>query len=86
MKVDHGGGEKWLMRLRAFLALIIAVIVIAARLISGFRSNQFRRLPGEPDPLLEPSQRMTKREAINITSAVLFPLVAVIILAIIFSR
>ena len=72
------------MRLRVFLVLIIAVIAIAARLITGFRGNQFR-LPGEPEPLVEPPQRMTKREAITMTAVVLFPLVAMIILAI-FSR
>ncbi|HEY6343506.1 MAG TPA: hypothetical protein VIY49_18570 [Bryobacteraceae bacterium] len=66
-----------------FLVLIIAVIAIAAHLITGFCGNQFR-LPGEP--LVEPPQRMTKREAIAMTAVVLFPLVVMIMLAAIFSR
>jgi hypothetical protein len=68
------------MRLGVFLVLIIAVVAIAARLITGFRGNhnQFR-LPGEP--LVESPQRMTKREAITMTAVVLFPVVVMIILA-----
>ena len=67
------------MRLRVFLVLIIAMIAIAARLITGFRGGNQFRLPGEP--LVEPPQRMTKREAITMTAVVLFPVVAMIILA-----
>ena len=75
------------MRLLVFLVFeIVAVIGIAARLISGFRGGNQFRLPGEAEPLVEPLQRMPKREAINITAAVLFPLVAVITLAAIFWR
>lgn len=83
-EVDCGGGERRLLRLRVFLAFsIIGVIGIAASLISGFQGNQFR-LPGEPE--IDPRQRMSKREAIRITAAALFPLVAMIILAAIFWR
>jgi hypothetical protein len=73
-----------LTRPGVFLVLILAVIAMAARLITGFRrGNQFR-LPGEP--LVEAPPRMTKREAITMTAVVLFPLVVMIILAAIFSR
>jgi hypothetical protein len=72
------------MKFRVFLVFeITAVIGITARLISGFRSGNQFRLPGEPKPLAE---QMTKREAINVTAVVLFPLVAMIVLVAIFSR